>query len=313
MEVSLLLTEQILAMFLMGVLGIIIVKVGLLSSEDSKVLSKVCVYICVPFTIINSFQIERTPEKMTGILISLIVAIAYHIIYISFCKIMRKPLRLTAVERMSIIYTNVGSMIVPLVAVVFGDEMVLYTCVFMVVQTVLIWTHGKAMICHEDGNRDWKKIFANVNIIAIFIGMIMFAARVQLPGILDTVSRRMGDMIGPVSMLVVGMVIGNADLKEVFRNKRVYFICFLRLIVCPVLSILFIVFSSLGKYHPDAHTIMEVLLLAGASSSAATVTQIVQVFGEDSRYASIINVMTVILCVVTMPLMVLLYEMVVQF
>lgn len=45
MEVSLLLTEQILAMFLMGVLGIIIVKAGLLTSEDSKVLSKVCVYI----------------------------------------------------------------------------------------------------------------------------------------------------------------------------------------------------------------------------------------------------------------------------
>lgn len=222
-------------------------------------------------------------------------------------------LKLTAVERASIIYTNVGSMIVPLVAVVFGPEMVLYTCVFMVVQTILIWTHGKALICHEDGNRDWKKIFANVNIIAIILGMIMFACRIQLPGILQTVSKRMGDMTGPVSMLVVGMVIGNANLKEVFRSKRVYFICFIRLILCPVLSILFIVFSGLGNYHPEAHTIMEVLLLAGSSSSAATVTQIVQVFGEDSRYASIINVMSVILCVVTMPLMVLIYEMVVQF
>ncbi len=313
MEVVFLLTEQIFAMFLMGVLGMIVVKTGLLTSEDSKVLSKVCVYICVPFTIINSFQIERTPEKMAGILISLAVAVAFHIIYISFCKILRRPLHMTAVERASIIYTNVGSMIVPLVHVVFGAEMVLYTCIFMVVQTVLIWTHGKAMICHEDGNRDWKKIFANVNILAIVLGMILFSARVQLPGMLRTVSQRMGDMTGPVSMLVVGMVIGNANLKEVFRNRRVYFICFLRLVVCPLLSMAFILLCGLERYHPDAHTIMEVLLLAGASSSAATVTQIVQVFGEDSRYASIINVMSVIFCVITMPLMVFLYEAIVRF
>lgn len=40
---------------------------------------------------------------------------------------------------------------------------------------------------------------------------------------------------------------------------------------------------------------------------------IVQVFGEESEYAGIINVMSAILCVVTMPLMVLVYKMMVQF
>lgn len=40
---------------------------------------------------------------------------------------------------------------------------------------------------------------------------------------------------------------------------------------------------------------------------------IVQVFGEESEYAGIFNVMSAILCVVTMPLMVLVYKMMVQF
>lgn len=313
MEVSLLLAEQILVMLLMGILGLVIVKMGLLTTEDSKVLSKICVYVCIPCMIIDSFQIERTPDMMSGFIIAAVVAVVYHIIYIGFCRIFRDVWHLSAVERASIIYTNVGSLIVPLVSFVFGTEWVVYVCIFIVVQTVLIWTHGKALICHDGGKADWKKIFGNINIIAIIVGLLMFFTHITLPGILGSVNGRLADMLGPLSMLVVGMVMGDADLAAVFRNKRVYFICFLRLIVCPVLSVLFILCSGLGQYHPDAHTIMEVLLLAGASSSAATVTQIVQVFGEDSQYASIINVMSVVLCVVTMPMITFLFEMVARF
>ena len=313
MEVSLLLAEQIFSMFLMGVLGIIIVKMGLLTEQDSKILSKVCVYVCIPCMIIDSFQIERTPDMMSGIVIAAIVAVAYHIIYISFCRIFRDVLHLNAVERASIIYTNVGSMIVPLVSFVFGTEWVVYTCMFMVVQTILIWTHGKALICHNGEKADWRKVLSNINIIAIIIGLLMFFAHITLPEILGNVTSRFADMLGPVSMLVIGMIIGEADLAEIFHNKRVYFICFLRLIVCPLLSIAFILCSGLGYHHPDAHTIMEVLLLAGASSSAATVTQIVQVFGEDSQYASIINVMSVVLCVITMPVITFIFEMMAGF
>ena len=38
-------------------------------------------------------------------------------------------------------------------------------------------------------------------------------------------------------------------------------------------------------------------------------TQLAQIYGKDSRYASVINVMSVIFCIITMPVMVLSYEM----
>ena len=91
-------------------------------------------------------------------------------------------------------------------------------------------------------------------------------------------------------------------------STSLYFICFLRLILCPVLSILFLLVSRAIYVHPEAHIILEVVVLAGASSSASTVTQMVQVFGENAKYASIINVMSVILCIFTMPMITFLYE-----
>ena len=64
MEISMLLAEQIMAMFLTMAVGYAVVKIGLFRTEDSKVLSNMVVYICSPCIIVNSFQIELTKDKV---------------------------------------------------------------------------------------------------------------------------------------------------------------------------------------------------------------------------------------------------------
>ena len=54
--------------------------------------------------------------------------------------------------------------------------------------------------------------------------------------------------------------------------------------------------------------ILLIVFLAIIAPAASTVTQMSQVYGNDSKYASAINVMTTLLSIVTMPLMVLLYQ-----
>ena len=39
------------------------------------------------------------------------------------------------------------------------------------------------------------------------------------------------------------------------------------------------------------------------------VTQLAQIYDADAKYASVINVMSIIFCIITMPLMVMLYDM----
>ena len=48
MHMSLLLMEQILELFLMILMGFIIVKAGIVTDEDSKVLSKIVLYLIIP-------------------------------------------------------------------------------------------------------------------------------------------------------------------------------------------------------------------------------------------------------------------------
>ena len=50
-------------------------------------------------------------------------------------------------------------------------------------------------------------------------------------------------------------------------------------------------------------------LLAAITPSAATVTQMAQLYDREADYASAIYVVTTLLCIVTMPVLVGLYQM----
>lgn len=310
MEISVLLAEQITVLFLMGLVGFLAVKAGKFKEEDSRIISNAVVYICSPCVIINAFQITFTPDKLKGLLLAGGAAVLVHIILIGGGKLLSGPLHLNGVEKASVEYSNAGNLIVPLVSSVLGEEWVFYTTAYIIVQTVLIWTHGQSVI-RQGQEKDYRKILLNPNIIAIAVGFILFATGIHLPSVVGQCISGFGDMIGPASMLVVGMIIGNVNLGWVFRQKRPYLICFMRLVLFPVITILIFALSGAERLHPDAEYILMVVLLATSAPVAVMVTQLAQIHGRDARYASVINVMSVIFCIVTMPLMVLLYEAVI--
>lgn len=310
MEISVLLAEQITVLFLMGLVGFLAVKAGKFKEEDSRIISNAVVYICSPCVIINAFQITFTPDKLKGLLLAGGAAVLVHIILIGGGKLLSGPLHLNGIEKASVEYSNAGNLIVPLVSSVLGEEWVFYTTAYIIVQTVLIWTHGQSVI-RQGQEKDYRKILLNPNIIAIAVGFILFATGIHLPSVVGQCISGFGDMIGPASMLVVGMIIGNVNLGWVFRQKRPYLICFMRLVLFPVITILIFALSGAERLHPDTEYILMVVLLATSAPVAVMVTQLAQIHGRDARYASVINVMSVIFCIVTMPLMVLLYEAVI--
>lgn len=308
MEISILLAEQITAMFLMMAVGYTIVKIGLFTTKDSKIISNIVVYVCNPCVIIDSFQIELTTEKLKGFLLAIAVSVVVHIVLIAGTGLLSKVLNFNSIEKASIIYTNSGYLVIPLVKAVLGEEWVFYTTAFILVQTALIWTHGVKLIGQEK-DLGIMKIIRNPNVIATLIGLIMFMTEFRLPTIIGTCVSGFGDMISPASMLVIGMVIGDVNLLWVFRQKRPYLICFVRLILFPVAASAAFAFLGHLGLHEDAEYILMIVLIATAAPAAAMVTQLTQIYDRDSKYASVINVMSVIFCIVTMPFMILLYEL----
>ena len=123
-----------------------------------------------------------------------------------------------------------------------------------------------------------------------------------------TAVKNIGSTIGPASMLVIGMLIGPMDLKKAFLQGRTYFIAFLRLILFPLAAVVFLVYSGINRLHPDAPQILLVTLLAASSCTASTIPQLAGVYGEEGAYASALSIVNLFFCIVTMPLIVFVYQ-----
>lgn len=307
MHISLLLMNQIIQLFIMIFMGFIIVKAKLLKAEDSKILSVIVLYLVIPCVIINAFQVDYTPQTVKGLLIALAGSVMTQVILLIVVSILGRVFHLNEVEVASIYYSNSGNLIVPIVTFILGKEWVLYGCVFMSVQLVFIWTHCKKIISRES-TYDWRKIVLNINMISIAIGIILFLTRIHLPAIINNTLSAVGSMIGPASMIVTGMLFAGMNFKQIFANKRVYFVSFFRLIIVPVIALFLIKCSQLSTFSSNGNKLMMIVFLAIITPSASTVTQMCQVYGNDSQYASAINVVTTLLAIITMPLMVMLFQ-----
>lgn len=307
MHISILLMEQIIQLFLMIFMRFLIVKAKLLNSEDSKILSIIVLYLIIPCVIINAFQVDYTPQTVKGLLIALAGSVMTQVILLIIVSILGRVFHLNEVEVASIYYSNSGNLIVPIVMFILGKEWVLYGCVFMSVQLVFIWTHCKKIISRES-TYDWRKIVLNINMISIAIGIVLFLTRIHLPEDINSTLSAVGGMIGPASMIVTGMLFAGMDFKQIFASKRVYFVTFLRLIVVPAIALVLIKFSYLASLSSNGPKIMLIVFLAIITPSASTVTQMCQVYENDSQYASAINVVTTLLAIITMPLMVMLFQ-----
>ena len=303
----LMLLEQIVQLFLCIVLGWLLVRLHLLKPEDSRVLSKVCLYLVTPCVIINAFQLQRTPELLQGLALSLGAAIGIHALFFIATALLR-PLRLTPVEQASLIYTNSGNLIIPLVTAVLGPEWVIYCSMFQLVQQFPMWSHCR-IILSGDRNVSLKKILLNVNIISVFVGVLLFLLNLPLPTVIAGTMKSIASTIGPLSMFVAGMLMGEQNLLAVLRIRSIWKVAFLRLIALPLVVLCIFKYSGLAALVPDGQSILMISLLAASAPAAANVTQIAQVYGHEGDYAGAINVITTLLCVGTMPLMVLLYQM----
>ena len=307
MEISLLLLENLLSMLLIAILGYVVARKGLMNEKESAAFSRLVVNIFMPCMIFKAMQIELTEERIRGFLVLFVFSILVHIVWIVLGKGFSKVVKITGVEQATLIYSNAGNLIIPLVSALFGAEYVFYSCVFAIVQLLFMWTHGVSVI-RESSHVEWKKILLNPNILAVTAGVVVLLSGIAVPAPVMSAVSSLGSMVGPCAMLIIGMTIAKQDLLSVFKMKRAYFVAIGRLVVFPSLILVLLYFSGYLAKNPESMTLFQIAFLAVSAPPAATVSQLAVMYDKDAVNASIFNVMGVAGCVVTMPVMMYLLQ-----
>ena len=304
---SIVLLKKLTSMMIMAVVGYVLVRLHALRQEDSRVLSVLLIRVLQPCLILRAFQIELTPDRMQGFIFATVASSVSMVISIIFAKAMEKPLGFDPVDRSSLTYANVGNLILPLISMSLGEEMVFYGSAFQIPFNLLIWTHCYTILSEGKGFKV-REMVTNPSIIALCVGLFLLISQIRLPSVIDDAAKGFHEMVAASSMLLIGMIIADSDLKSVFASKKAYLVSFLRLVVLPVICLLLLYASGYVQRNPSMRPVALVVMIGAAAPCAATIVQMVVVNGKDAMKASIYNVMSTILCVVTIPVMILLFQ-----
>ena len=68
----------------------------------------------------------------------------------------------------------------------------------------------------------------------MFVGVLLFLLNLPLPTVIAGTMKSIASTIGPLSMFVAGMLMGEQNLLAVLRIRSIWKVAFLRLIALPL-------------------------------------------------------------------------------
>ena len=314
------LVSKILSLLVLVGAGVVLVKTKLLKKEDSVALSKISVFLLSPCVIVNSFSMKVDGKAGQSLLLCFFYAILANFLFLFLGTLLRKPLHLSPVEEMSMEYTNCGNFVLPIVASVLGEEYLLYVSAYITVYNLLVWTHGihlfqgKAEQTKEEKSKEnaFLKILFNPNILAILFGVFLFFTKISLPAPISLAISDLGKMIGPISMLITGIILGSMSFKKILSYRRIYMVTAFRLLFYPFIYLLLISVLSRIDGFLDNHVLFLVTFLSAMAPAAANVSQFAILYGKEEEYASCINIFTTLCTIISVPVLVYLSGMILK-
>lgn len=129
METTRILLQQVLIMFLLAAVGFIAFRRGKISNEGSKTIGNLLIYVSLPAVIIKGFLVERTTERMIGLLVSM--AAAAVILAVLCVFVARLCFKRDAIASFGAAFSNPGFLGIPLLTAILNDGAVFYIAPFI--------------------------------------------------------------------------------------------------------------------------------------------------------------------------------------
>ncbi len=298
--------RQTIIMLILILCGVLCSKTGIISKESNKDLSKFLMQIINPVVIFMSYQTDYRPELVKNLMLTFLLSGISYAVFLSCCYIFirKKDGRDTEIERFSSVYSNCGFMGIPLVTALFGSEGVFYLAAFITMFNLIAWTQGMIMLTGERDMKQALKVLYSPTVISIVLGLVAFAFHIRLPEVPAKAMDMLKEVNTPIAMIVSGVTMADTNIPALLRKKRVYYVCFLKLLLFPAL--LSVILAIIAR-NIDEKVLLTVIVAAAAPPAALCTLQCVR-YGKNSLFASEIFTFGTVLSLGTLPLIVQLTE-----
>lgn len=229
-------------------IGLIANKTGLLPTKSAPYLTNLLLMITTPCLIISTLGNAELSAKTFRLTIEVMVGSS--LCFAAACGasfVMMKLLKYQPPEDRGVLMVimtsiNCGFMGFPVAKAVFGDMVFFLFVIQNIIFNIYIYSVAYIQLNYGTGERHDKKrllrAFLNIPIFATVLGCVILFAQIRLPGPVLDLAATVGDATIPLSMIIVGVQLGDSRPGKIFRNKKLVIASLANVILIPFLAFL---------------------------------------------------------------------------
>ena len=301
MDVSVLIPKMIVFVVLM-VIGYLCAKTNFAGREFTKDASKIVINVFMTATIINSVLVSDA--RLSGgellqvmLVLCMCVGVCWVLAAIS-CRLVGLGDKAPLFELLIAVMNNMF-IALPVVETLFGSQAVFYCSLSCIPFNILLYTFGIYRLQGGEGKGSvrLRDIFS-VPLLATLAALVIFLLQPPVPPVLKELASTMSAATMPLSMIVIGSSLGSVSLLDAFKKGKLYLMCVLRLLLCPLL-----VWLLAGLMTDDLMLRVTATIIAAAPSGVVVSVLAIQ-YDRDAVFTSEGVLLSTVFSMLTIPLIV---------
>ena len=295
--------SQLAILFLFLSLGVVLGRIKHISVEKSNLLSMLLVNVFLPCKVFSNFSTRCTASYLKNNRLTLLISLGFLLFLVLFSWVVSKRLTREAYERRLFRYSftiaNYSYLGYVFVEAVLGAQALTDMILFCIPFAFYTYTFGYSLLTAREGSVSIKRAI-NPMTVALLLGAAVGVSGIALPGILTTALGNASTCVGPLSMILTGIVIASFPWRELLPDGKTWIFAAMRLAVIPAMLLLICkLLDLLGILTP---AIYPIVVIMGCMPCGLNTIVFPVLIGEDCKLGARFVLLSHILCLVTIPL-----------
>ncbi len=298
-------TQKVIMFAMVIALSYAAAKIGWLGENVRNGLSRLIIKFTAPlmiFTSISSLEYDENlvSESITIVIMSFTIVLLLVLAGKAYAKAARLDEKTKGVQVALMSFGNVAFLAYPLLESVFGPIGVFYGAFYHLANDTCFWTIGVASIDYKNTLSKKERILKifNQNILAIFLGVISYMTRINLPTLVFQTLSELGQTTVYLSLVFLGTTMAGVDIKNTYKKLSIYVVVIFKMIIAPLAVA--VILSRVYSFGLSNTAIIAVVL----QISMPVMTFVAILANELScnyKYAAETVFVTTVISLVTMP------------
>ena len=223
-------------MFLMILIGAGMRKIQIVTTEGRRSMTNLVVNLILPSNILYAFSkadASAFRSMLVVVAMAFLIQLAWYLLSRVLWRGMDESRR--GVMRYAFQFSNCGYLGNPVIEGLYGAPGLVYASVFLLPVRLFMWSVG--LECFQKGAGSLRKTIERALthpcVVATILGVAWMFFPVGLPDFLYNTISGFNQCLTPMTMLVIGFIMAETDLKKMFC-KDLFVITVLRLLLQPL-------------------------------------------------------------------------------